>query len=73
MRIPLSSIGLPLKDSPDLTIINSHPGLPQFHAERVIELADHHRATDPSVSQLISNIAGAHRELLIPQILHSSS
>lgn len=72
-RLPLSSVSLPLSELPDLSVINSHPGLAQFHAERVIELSDSRRALDPTVSKMITSIAGAHRDQLIPQLLHPSS
>lgn len=71
--LPLSSVGLPLPEMPDLSLINAHPGLAQFHAERVISLSDQSRAADPSVARFIAGIAGNHRDQLIPPILHSSS
>jgi hypothetical protein len=71
LQTPLSSVGLTLKESPNLNVINQHPGLAQFHAERVVRLSDRTRAAAPLVSKIIQAMAGAHRDKIIPRTLHS--
>ena len=65
-KLPISSIGIPMENYPDLSILAEHSGLAQFHAERVIALADFSRASEPGTAALISKMVGAHHQVLIP-------
>lgn len=67
--VPLSSIGIEFDTPPDLSIIESHPGLVALHAERVIILKDFPRAQLPSVASQLQIMTGAHYKTLLPEFI----
>ena len=60
---PLSSIGMPSSDAPDLSTFIHDPGLRRLYGDRVIAAGDVSRLAEPRVADLISADLGLHREL----------
>ena len=72
-KLPLSAVGITLDPLPETSLINSHPGLAQHYAERIIACRDHARATDPSTAEVISRLVGVHRKTLLPHFKNHTS
>jgi len=60
---PLSSVGIPLEDEPNLSTFIQHPALKQLYVDRILEAADVSRLGDPQVNEAIRVALGAYPEL----------
>jgi hypothetical protein len=62
-RFPLSSVGIPLEDAPELSLLHRHEGLWRFYLDRVLERQDAARLSDPAVAAGVKDALGMHRQL----------
>ena len=63
LRWPLSSVGVPLADSPDLASFIEHPALRDLYVDRILEKADVTRLGDARVDAALRAALGGHPEL----------
>lgn len=65
---PLSSIGIPLQEAPDLTPLRRHDGLWQLYIDRIIERQDTSRLDDEPTRLAIADALGEHALSLAPRL-----
>lgn len=62
-RFPLSSVGIALKEPPDLAPLQRHDSLWRLYLDRVLERQDVSRLASPAVRVAVSDALGMHPEL----------
>ncbi|WP_395752344.1 hypothetical protein [Prosthecobacter sp.] len=68
LRFPLSSVGIALKNSPDLLSLRRHDGLWRLYIDRIIARQDALRLEDASTALAVADALGEHAHSLAPKL-----